>query len=51
MSDVDTDDSEENDGGTNAFIVNITETDSVTEDESENSKEESDNSVEKGFKS
>ncbi|TYK21968.1 gag-pol polyprotein [Cucumis melo var. makuwa] len=41
----DTDDSEEDDGGTNAFIVNITETDSVTEDESENSKEESDNEL------
>ncbi|KAA0035182.1 uncharacterized protein E6C27_scaffold57G002840 [Cucumis melo var. makuwa] len=43
--DEDTDDSEENDGGTNAFIVNITKTDSVTEDESENSKEESDNEL------
>ncbi|KAA0051806.1 gag-pol polyprotein [Cucumis melo var. makuwa] len=45
LSDENTDDSEENDVGINAFIVNITETDSVTEDESENSEEDSDNQL------
>ncbi|KAA0035937.1 gag-pol polyprotein [Cucumis melo var. makuwa] len=43
LFDEDTDDSEEDYRGTNAFIVNITETDSVVEDESEDSEEESGN--------
>ncbi|TYK04708.1 gag-pol polyprotein [Cucumis melo var. makuwa] len=45
LSDEDTDDSEEDDGCTNAFIVNNTETDSVVEDEIDDSEEESENDL------
>ncbi|KAA0056465.1 uncharacterized protein E6C27_scaffold186G002370 [Cucumis melo var. makuwa] len=41
----DTDDSEEADGGTNAFIVNIIETDSAIEDESGNFEEEGEDNL------
>ncbi|TYK02703.1 gag-pol polyprotein [Cucumis melo var. makuwa] len=43
LSDEETDDSEEDDGFTKAFIVNIIETDSIAEDE--DSEEESENSL------
>ena len=45
LSDEDTDDSEEADGGTNAFIVNIIETDSAIEDESGNFEEEGEDNL------
>ncbi|KAA0048271.1 Receptor-like protein 12 [Cucumis melo var. makuwa] len=45
LSNEDTNDSEEDDGGTNAFIVNLTEADFVTEDENEDFDEESDNEL------
>lgn len=41
----DTNDNEEDDGATNAFIVNFTKTGSVTKDESENFEEDSDNQL------
>ena len=45
LSNEETDDCEEDDGCTNAFIVNITETDFVVEDEVEDFKEEIKNNM------
>ena len=45
LSEKDIDDSEEDDGGTNAFIVNITKTDSIVEDEIENTEGESESDL------
>ena len=45
LFDEDTDDSEENDGGTNAFLVNITEIDSIVKDESEDTEGESESDL------
>ena len=45
LSDEETDDSEEDDGCTNAFIVYITETNFIVEDEGEDSEEESKNNL------